>query len=60
MSQLDFDDEPLWRRFADARTKEGNLNDHLDLPSVFESIRPGNGSIARSRLWAWPILFPIS
>jgi ubiquinone/menaquinone biosynthesis C-methylase UbiE len=46
MSEPDFDDESLWRQFADARMKDGNLNDHLDLPSVFESIPPGNGSVA--------------
>jgi ubiquinone/menaquinone biosynthesis C-methylase UbiE len=46
VSQPNFDDEALWRQFADARMKEGNLNDHLDLPSIFESIPPGNGSVA--------------
>jgi ubiquinone/menaquinone biosynthesis C-methylase UbiE len=46
VSQPNFDDETLWRQFADARMKEGNLNDHLDLPSIFGSIPPGNGSVA--------------
>jgi len=46
MSQSDFDEEALWRQFAEARLKEGNLNDQLDLPSVFENISPSNGSRA--------------
>lgn len=45
MSELQTD-EPLWRQFAEARLKEGNLNDHLDLPCVLSSIPPGVGSKA--------------
>jgi len=45
MSELQ-PDEHLWRQFAEARMKEGNLNDHLDLPSIFQEIPPGLGSIA--------------
>ena len=46
MSHIGPGEEALWRVFADARLKEGNLNDHLDLPSVFANILPGNGSRA--------------
>jgi ubiquinone/menaquinone biosynthesis C-methylase UbiE len=46
MSQSVSDDDALWRQFAEARMKEGNLNDHLDLPSVFETIPQGKGSKA--------------
>jgi ubiquinone/menaquinone biosynthesis C-methylase UbiE len=45
MSEPEFD-ELLWSKFAEARMKGGNLNDHLDLPSVFQAIPPGNGSKA--------------
>jgi ubiquinone/menaquinone biosynthesis C-methylase UbiE len=39
-------DELLWKQFAEARMKEGNLNDHLDLPCIFSEIPPGFGSAA--------------
>ena len=45
MSELQ-PDELLWRQFAEARMKEGNLNDHLDLPCIFQQIPPGVGSTA--------------
>lgn len=45
MSELQ-PDELLWRQFAETRTKEGNLNDHLDLPCIFQEILPSPGSNA--------------
>ncbi|MGJ4956903.1 class I SAM-dependent methyltransferase [Bradyrhizobium sp. HKCCYLRH2015] len=35
--------ELLWRQFAEARMKEGNLNDHLDLPCVLAEVPVGLG-----------------
>jgi ubiquinone/menaquinone biosynthesis C-methylase UbiE len=42
MSEYSATLEPLWRQFQEARLKEGNLNDHLDLPALLELIPDGN------------------
>lgn len=36
-------DDNLWTQFAEVRLRHGNLNDHLDLPSIFELLRPRFG-----------------
>jgi SAM-dependent methyltransferase len=46
MSQDDAALEPLWRQFSEARLREGNLNDHLDLPEVVGLIPDGMGKRA--------------
>lgn len=38
--------EELWREFAEQRLEEGNLNDHLDLPTIFRILQDAQGGVA--------------
>ncbi|NOJ46465.1 class I SAM-dependent methyltransferase [Bradyrhizobium archetypum] len=38
--------EELWAQFAEQRLEEGNLNDHLDLPTIFRILGDAGGGAA--------------